>query len=230
MVPYSRAPNSAVPGTSHMTPSDDRDLLDELDLGAEVAQLRLPPEADYIDYTRDLTAADLELLGPGKPPEVPPVAPPLLQRIHSSHHALARCVAMGLKNTQVALVTGYSPVRISQLLQDPTFQALVEDYRAEARGAFADLGERMANVSLDAIELLHERLHQNPDGFSVPMLLDVVKAFADRTGHGPGAEVTFKMDPNMIDRPPRESFEDWERRRKLELDITPVAVPPKQLN
>lgn len=208
----------------------DKSLLEELDITVD-SPLRLPPEADYIDYTRDLTAADLEVLkGPPPPPpsEPPPPAPAnTLKRIHASHHSVARCLAMGMKNTQVALVTGYTAARVSQLQQDPTFQALVQDYRNEAKGVFADLSERMADVSLDAIELLHERLHENPETFSAPMLLDVIKSFADRTGHGPGQEVTLKVNADFIDRPPRESFEDWENRRKKELDI--VAEPPKQL-
>jgi hypothetical protein len=54
------------------------------------------------------------------------------------------------------------------------------------------------------------------------MLLDVVKTFADRTGHGPGQSVDVKMSMNLVDRPPRESFEDWENRRRAELE------PPQQ--
>jgi ATP sulfurylase len=122
-----------------------------------------------------------------------------------------------MKQSQAALVTGYSANRISILLDDPAFSALVEDYRTEAKAAFADLAERMNNMSLDAIELLQERLHDNPEIFSIPMLLDVVKAFADRTGHGPGQEVHLKMDQNFIDRPPRENFDEWKERRAREL-------------
>jgi hypothetical protein len=50
------------------------------------------------------------------------------------------------------------------------------------------------------------------------MLLDVVKAFADRTGHGPGQEVKLTVSPAMIDRPPKETYEEWTRRRARELE------------
>ena len=99
----------------------------------------------------------------------------------------------------------------------PLFRPWSEDYRSEAKAIFADLAERMNNMSLDAIELLQERLHDNPETFSIPVLLDVVKAFADRTGHGPGQEVHLKMDQNFIDRPPRENFDKWRERRAKEL-------------
>jgi hypothetical protein len=175
-------------------------------------------------YSRDLTEADGAALSSDRG-----VKPASLVRIHSSHHSLARCLAMGMKDSHVALITGYSPSRISILKNDPAFSALVADYRAEAKAIFADLGERMADISLDAIELLHERLQAKPEEFSVPMLLDVIKAFADRTGHGPGQEITMKVSRDIIDRPPRESFAEWEERRSKELELRPAA-DTKRLN
>jgi hypothetical protein len=94
----------------------------------------------------------------------------------------------------------------------------------------------MNNMSLDAIELLQERLQSKPEEFTPGMLLDVVKTFADRTGHGPGQSVDVKMSMDLVDRPPRESFEDWEARRRAELEprATPVtselSVPDKGTN
>jgi hypothetical protein len=204
------------------TPSDT-ELLDELDLGGAPRPRSDTLERPHIngrvaeplhcEYSRDLGTADIEAL---KLPRGS--APPRsLVRIHASHHSLARCLAAGMKPAQAALVTGYSPGRINDLQKDPAFQALVADYSAEARSIFADLAERMANISLDAIELLQERLHDDPKGFTVPLLLDIVKAFADRTGHGPGQEVHIKMDRDFIDRPPRETFEEWAERRSREL-------------
>ena len=145
--------------------------------------------------------------------------PKSLQRIHASHHALAKCIASGIKDNQAALVTGYSTSRIGLLKKDPVFQALVADYCAEARTWSASLAERMVGLSLDAMELLQERLHSKPDDISVPVLLDIIRAFADRTGHGPGQQISVTVDQNLIDRPPRESFEEWEERRGRELKL-----------
>jgi hypothetical protein len=86
----------------------------------------------------------------------------------------------------------------------------------------------MSNVSLDAIEVLQERLHDEPGAFSVSMLLDVVKTFADRTGHGPGQDVTFKVEKDFVDRPPRETYEEWRDRRLKE--INPDSGPPAPTN
>lgn len=212
------------------------ELLDELDLGTSPRPrpdtLERPhingrlPELFFVAYERDLSPADLEalLLPRGTTPRS-------LVRIHASHHSLARCLATGMKPSQAALVTGYSPGRISSLLADPAFGALIADYQSEAKSIFADLAERMNDLSLDAIELLHERLHENPVGFTVPVLLDIVRTFADRTGHGPGQEVHIKMDRDFIDRPPRETFEEWAKRRTDEL-TGPLAPTdnPRKLN
>jgi len=194
----------------------EKTLLEELDLAPRTRGR--PATEVYIAYERDLTEADVAALAAPKG-----VKPKSLVRIHASHHALARCLAAGMRPAHAALVTGYSSSRISILQQDQAFMALVSDYQAEARAAYADLGERMNNLSLDAIELLQERLHEFPEGFSIPMLLDLVRTFADRTGHGPNQELTLKMDQNLIDRPPKETFEQWEERRRRELS-EPVKI------
>lgn len=190
-------------------------LVTETEL-VEVLELEGPPvpaKGLFVEYTRDLSLADLAAArGTNRCPP-----PKSLIRIHSSHHSLARCLAAGMRPGQAALVTGYSLSRISILQNDPSFTALVEDYKTEAKSVFANLAERMNDLSLDAIEILHERLADSPETFTVPVLLDLVKAFADRTGHGPNQEVHLKMSTDLIDRPPRETYEDWQARRAKEL-------------
>jgi hypothetical protein len=65
-------------------------------------------------------------------------------------------------------------------------------------------------------------MQSKPEEFTPGMLLDVIKTFADRTGHGPGQDVNVKMSLDLVDRPPRESFEDWEARRARELGQGPA--------
>jgi hypothetical protein len=213
-----------------MTEDQGPELLDVLDLGdtpgpradtLERPRINGPsPKEFYVGYARDLASADIAAL------DLPRgSAPKSLMRIHSSHHSLARCLATGMKPGQAALVTGYSPNRINSLSRDPAFTALVADYQNEAKSVFADLAERMNDLSLDAIEILHERLQDNPEGFTIPVLLDLVKTFADRTGHGPNQEVHLKMSTDLVDRPPRETYEEWTARRAKQL-----ASDPEKLN
>jgi len=198
------------------------ELLTELDLGSqktarsdtlERPQILPPPSGEpFIEYTRDLVEADVMALNAPRA-----ARPRSLVRIHASHHSLARCLAAGMRPQQAALVTGYSPGRISQLQNDQAFSALVADYQAEAKSIFADLGERLVDLSLDAIEQLHEKLHESPELFTPQTLLDIVKSCADRTGHGPNSKVQLSVDAAYVDRPPKETFEDWEKRRHKEL-------------
>ena len=202
------------------TTPDQDGLLGELDLGGGgsprlLGNLRGEISAQSL---RDLTQADIAALEGPRGASLPRS----IQRLRSSHHALARCLASGMKASQAALITGYTQNRISLLQLDPTFKALVADYRNESRDIMADLAERMTNLSLDAIEELQDRLADAPEAFSIGMLLDVVKATADRTGHGPNQDVTLKIQPNMIDRPPKESYEEWQARRARELGNSSV--------
>lgn len=170
-------------------------------------------------YVRDLTEADIAALnGPRGAGAVRP-----LQKLRSSHHALARCLAAGMSLTHAAQVAGYTTNRASLLQRDPLFQSLISEYRDQAKEVMADLTERMINLSLDAIEELQERLNDAPEDFSVATLLDVVKALADRTGHGPNSELKVTVAGATVDRPPRETYEEWQARRAKELGPDPLA-------
>lgn len=214
--------------------SDDRetaetaDLVDSLDFSGP-PRLRGRPATTLATHVRDLGQADLAALASA--PRASGV-PQSLQRVRASHHALARCLATGMSAHQAGLVTGYSPSRISILLSDPAFRGLLDEYTADAKSIVADMAERMSNISLDALDELQQRLEESPESFSTPMLLDVVKAFADRTGHGPGQRLDVALSATLIDRPPKESFEDWRARRQRELgqEITPEGVPRDPLD
>ena len=205
--------------------SDD-ELIESLDLSGPIERHRTVGAMHkefYIAYEKDLSAADLAAL------ELPrPRAPRTLQRIHASHHSLARCLAVGMKQSEASLITGYSYTRMKQLEEDAAFKDLVADYRQEAKSVVADMTERMNIMSLDAMELLQERMQDNPELLTVPVLLDIIKAFADRTGHGPGHEVKLTLDRDLIDRPPRETAEEWSARRAREL--TGESTEVKKLN
>jgi len=188
------------------------DVIDELDFAPRtLGNIRSREVAEYV---RDLTLADVAAL------EAPrQVAPSTLRRIHASHHSLARCLAAGMRASQASLVTGYTQSRISVLQNDPSFVQLVSEYRDEVKSVTADLAARMCDLSLDAIEELQTRLHEAPESFTTGLLLETIKTFADRTGHGPGAEVNLRVSSSdLIDRPPRESHDEWMERRRREIE------------
>ena len=138
---------------------------------------------------RELTAVDLTLLGLDRG-----VKAPTLKRLRDSHHSIARLMAQGLRNTDIAAITGYSQSRLSILKGDPAFEELVAFYTKNAEAikdaAFAGVQEKLAAVNHEAIEELHERLLDQPEAINTDQLLDIVKATSDRTGHGPATKST----------------------------------------
>lgn len=170
---------------------DSMDL--ELDLGLiQSASRKGRPAATLsVDFQRELSPTDLMI-----PSAVVQKAPPLV-KIRDSHHALARVLASGTKEGEASLITGYSLSRVSILKADPQFQELLEFYRGQAVDVVADLRKRMADMGLDALAELRDRMEEAPEQFSPGLLKEIVKDMADRTGHAPQRGPTSVTQVNI---------------------------------
>lgn len=144
---------------------------------------------------------------------------PALQRLTDRHHALARALASGMRPMEAAILTGYQPSRVSILLDDPAFKELLEFYRSNMDAVYADLHARMASLSIDALEELRTRLEEAPESVSNTMLLDILKATADRTGHGPQSRSTSEVNVNVNIASRLEAAR--QRARERLINITP---------
>lgn len=129
-------------------------------------------------YVRDLTEDDMEQL---LHPEPVGSTTPLLKRLRSHHHHIAKLCADGEKDVQVAAITGMSISRISLLRQDPAFQELVTYYQAQAEAKYLDVHERLANLGTAVIEELTERLEEAPENFSHKELRELGEFVLDRS-------------------------------------------------
>lgn len=134
---------------------------------------------------RELDATDIACLATEKGSTASP-----LKRISDRHHALARNLAGGMPEGEAAIVCGYDLSRVSILKADPTFQELLAFYRKDAQNAYRGMHDRLAGISLDALDVLQERLEEDNTQFSIGQLIEVVKVGADRTGHGPQSQQT----------------------------------------
>lgn len=140
---------------------------------------------------RDLTPADMAILG--GPDARPTALPRPIDKLRERHHALARALAGGMSNEEAAIVTGYDPGRISTLTRDPSFSALLDFYRGNLQAVFADLHQRMAGLSLEASNKLSDLLEDDENKLSANVLLDILKATADRTGYAPKTKVEAQI-------------------------------------
>lgn len=148
-----------------------------------------------LEALRELVPEDIAKLGQGDGIDVPSV-----KRIKDSHHAVARLIADGLREIEIALITGYTPARITQLKRDPAFQELIAFYRANVDLARQDLHDRLASLSFDAAQELGRRLEEDPDNFSLKELMSVIAMTADRTGFGPKTTTNINVNVGLASR------------------------------
>lgn len=142
----------------------------------------------HAEVVREISAMDLATRG-----EVGSVAPKI-KKIRASHHYLAQQLAMGdLKQTEIAMTTGFSESRISILKNDPAFQELLAFYANQRKEAVADTLKQLSVLGHDALAELRDRLEDEPDSFSSRELLEIVKVMMDRTGHGPTTKIEAQV-------------------------------------
>lgn len=127
--------------------------------------------------------------------ELPAIAKPTrykrLARIRDSHRMVARMVALGLKNIDIASRLGYHANTITRLLHDPAFQELVAQYRQgidETLYAGADeYFDLLRKNSIAAERMLSDRLalaEEDEELLSTRELVSISRDGADRIGYG----------------------------------------------
>lgn len=139
---------------------------------------------------RSLARQDLSLLLE-KRPDKP------LQSLRDTHHRIARAVAAGLPNDEVAQSCGISYNRVSMLKKDPAFQELVAHYRAIVTVEYVRSVDSFMEVAtanmLKAAVMLSDKLDDAMEkGEFLPTrdLIAIHDTGADRFGYG-------KMQKNL---------------------------------
>lgn len=167
----------------------------EIDIGklAGPGRRALPLEATYV---RELREADLGILAVTDRDTTP--AP--IKRITERHHMVARLLAAGTPEGEVAALTGYDNSRISVLKNSPAMQELIALYRREVNTQFASVLDHMAGLSTDAIIEIRERLEESPEDFSIKELTSVAELTLDRTGFGKASTVNTNVNISLASR------------------------------
>lgn len=155
----------------------------------------------HFTEVRALDAGDLVLLQ-----EERGAKPPPLKRLADRHHAIARCLASGMSESDTAIACGLSSSRVSILKNDPAFKELLQFYRDETNAQYRDLHERLAGISMDATALLQEQLEADLQAdmdnrkLSTGALMQLTQMGADRTGHGPQSSQNVNVNVNLASR------------------------------
>ena len=143
------------------------------------------PSPIPIGQPTPLAAKDLERL---KEPRYVASTP---QSLRDSHHMIARLAAMGLRPFQIAERTGYSRVRVQQLLDSPAMEELVAQYRRKVDEEFVEGADAFFSLATQNM-LAAERhiadhiaeLDQTGELLPVRTALAISRDAADRFGYG----------------------------------------------
>lgn len=167
----------------------------EIDLGSLAGPGRRRQELEA-SLVREVTEADLGILAVTDRQTVPQP----IKKITERHHMVARLLAAGTKEGEVAALTGFDNARISVLKNSPAMVDLIALYREEVDASFAHVLDHMSGLSKDAILELRERLEEEPEAFSVKELKEVAELALDRTGHGKASTVNQNVNVNLASR------------------------------
>lgn len=147
-----------------------------------------------ISGVRSLARTDLSLLLEKRPQIT-------LKSLSDKHHRIARAVATGLSNIDVAAICGITPTRVSMLKADPAFTELVAHYRGVVTADFVQSTDSYLEVllanKLKAEVMLGDKLDAAIDGdefLPTRDLMAISRDAADRTGHG---KVQTNMNVNV---------------------------------
>lgn len=126
---------------------------------------------------------------------------PTIKNIRATHHRIARLIAIGMKDTQIAAICNCSPNRLSHFRNDPAAQQLIAFYTEEVGDAFHDFVRTANDMSMDFMHELGERLERSPESFTPATLLEAVRTLADRSGNGAQSKtVNVNVNLGMGDR------------------------------
>lgn len=165
---------------------------------ALAAAPRVAPSELIVTGVRELSQEDLEIVASA---QVGVSTTPAIKAIRETHHIIAQMLAKGLKDIEVSRVTGYSPSRISVLKKDPAMVELISFYVEQVQEAFRDTVGKMKLITDDALDILGERLDNDPDSFTNNTLLEIVKTTGDRAGFAPvqkSVSISATVDPARL--------------------------------
>jgi hypothetical protein len=170
-----------------------------------------------VGAVRDLELADLMRL---EDPDRPRGETQILAGLRHSHHQLARLLASGVQPTAAASISGFALSRISILKDDPAFSELLEFYSAQTEDFRADMVQQLNTMSMDSLQVLSERVRDNPEEVTNNTLIELVKLGADRSGVGPSStqqvEHTHILDQSDLDKLKQEVI-SGETNKRIDL-------------
>jgi hypothetical protein len=153
-------------------------------------------------YVRDLSVEDLPEL---QLPSTVGAEPHRLTKLRDRHHAIARLMAEGRRDVEIAAILQMSQSWLSTLKQDPAFQELLVHYKTTTSVIYQSAHERLATLGGTALGLLQDRLEEEGEQMSVRVLKEIAEMALDRSVAPPkaasgsvGAGSGFQINVNFV--------------------------------
>ncbi len=105
----------------------------------------------------------------------------MLQTLRTGHHHLAQLLAAGVSPTEASFITGRSVGTIYSLQKDPAFVELLTYYASQQQERDFDAFKRLVTLGGTAMEILQERLEENPEKFTNNELRQLIESSMDRS-------------------------------------------------
>lgn len=108
------------------------------------------------------------------------------QTIAFRQRMIAKLMARGMKNSEVAAAMGTNPAYISILSRQPHFQQMVLDFQEIVAKELTAPRDRIRDTMIASLDILNEHI-ANHDVVPVDLKtsLDIFRQTADRCGHAP---------------------------------------------
>lgn len=164
------------------------ELIEELSLGSARGRRQGSGVSVSVEVIRSLQPEDLDSLT--QPPAVG--TGPSIPQIRHQHHQLAGLIAKGLPNTEISLITGFSPSYISMLKNAPDIRELVNYYQKQAEERTVDALARLRNLGIAGVEELQARINEDSSKFTVGQLMDLIEIGLIKPMEAVGAAMTAR--------------------------------------
>lgn len=107
------------------------------------------------------------------------------EHMRTTHHAIARMLAAGLKPPEIARETNSHVQTIYKLQDSPAFQELLVHYQQEADRQAFDLSSKIALLAEESIDALLDSVRDSEAPPSADDLRKIAMGAADRAGYSP---------------------------------------------
>ena len=155
-----------------------------------------------------------------------------VQALRARHHGVARLLAEGVPEGVVAEMSGYTAPYISTLKNNPAMIQLIEFYRSPKTDAAKMIGEKLRTVADASLNVIQERISNEPDKITLSELTAVAKLGLDRSGNGPNSTVTNVQEHRLVASEEvlelAKSARRNEKARIVDVDVVRSAIPRKE--